>query len=108
MLNSNLAIKEQGLKDKKGKRRWELLDLSLIEPLVDILQFGAEKYEPNSWQNVEDPENTWYAALMRHMAAWRKGEKIDPESHLPHLAHIMCNAMFLLHNEMKEDKNNGR
>ena len=32
---------------------------------------------------------------MRHLIAWRKGELIDPESKLPHLAHAGCNLIFL-------------
>ena len=35
------------------------------------------------------------ACLMRHMAAWQRGEENDPESGLPHLAHAMCNLRML-------------
>jgi hypothetical protein len=29
------------------------------------------------------------------MAAWQRGEEVDPESGLPHLAHAMCNLRML-------------
>ena len=34
--------------------------------------------------------------MMRHLIAWRKGEVTDPESHQHHLAHVICNAWFLI------------
>jgi hypothetical protein len=36
------------------------------------------------------------AALLRHINAWRRGEKCDDESGLHHLAHALCNVAFLL------------
>jgi hypothetical protein len=86
---------EEGKKFDKEKDRWDLLPLECVEDVVKILTFGAEKYGPDNWQNVTPFEDRYYSALMRHLVAWRKGEKIDPESKLPHLAHAMCNLVFL-------------
>jgi hypothetical protein len=86
----------KGLKYDTGKLRWDLLPIDCIEDVVKILTFGSEKYGPNNWQEVEDAGNRYYAALMRHLAANRKGESMDEESGLPHLAHAMCNVVFLL------------
>jgi hypothetical protein len=91
--------KDEGLKYDEGKTRFDLVDPEFEELVAKVMTFGANKYKPNSWQNVEDPVNRYYAALRRHINAWRKGEKIDPESKLPHLAHVAVNAMFLLHYE---------
>lgn len=85
-----------GLKDDKLKPRWELLPLDACEQVVNILTFGAKKYAPNNWQLVEDAENRYYAALMRHLKAWRSGEERCPESGELHLAHAGCNVIFLL------------
>lgn len=82
---------------KDGKLRWELLPLDLVEYLVRVYTFGAEKYAPNSWQNLEDGYQRYKAALMRHMVAYEKGEFADPESGLPHLAHMAWNALAMLY-----------
>ncbi len=37
-----------------------------------------------------------FAALMRHMWAWMRGEKVDPETGISHLAHAACNIAFLI------------
>lgn len=89
-------IKMPGLKYDTGKLRWDLLPLKLIRKIVDVLTFGSIKYEDNSWQGLADAENRYYAAMMRHLDAWRSGELIDPESGRTHLAHAACNIIFLL------------
>ena len=76
--------------------------IQLVESVGKVLTFGASKYEPNNWQNVEDGEDRYYAAALRHLVAYRKGEEKDPESGLSHLEHAACNIMFLLHFERKE------
>ncbi len=88
-----------GRKDDNDKLRFDLLSPEFEEVVTKVLTYGAAKYEPNNWQNVEDAENRYYAALRRHISAYRKGEKVDPESGLPHLAHAACNIMFLMHFE---------
>lgn len=89
--------KPQGMKNDQEKNRLDLIEPEFIESVGQVLTFGAQKYEPNNWQKVEDAENRYYAAAMRHLMAWRKGEKTDPESGLSHLDHVACNIMFLQH-----------
>ena len=79
------------------KLRWELLPLDLVEQVVAVYTFGAEKYAENSWQNLPDGYRRYKAALLRHLTAYDKGEVLDPESNLPHLAHAAWNALALLH-----------
>jgi hypothetical protein len=88
---------KEGLKFDNGKLRWDLLPLNAIEDTVKVLTFGANKYGPNNWQQVDDAENRYFAALMRHIKAYRTGEKIDPESGIDHIAHAICNLVFLYH-----------
>ena len=97
-------VRPQGKKNDNGKNRLDLICPEFIEAVGEVLTFGAEKYEPNSWQNIEDGANRYYAAAMRHLIAWRKGELTDPESGLSHLAHVACNMMFLSFYENKETK----
>jgi len=91
----------RGKKYDDGKLRWDLLPMKPIECVVKILTFGASKYGSNNWQKLKNFDDRYYAAMMRHMSAWKQGEKLDPESGLPHLAHAMCCVMFLLWNELK-------
>ena len=84
------------MKFDQGKLRYDLLPVEPIEEIVRVLTFGAEKYAPNSWQGVPDGENRYYAAAWRHILAWRKGERDDPESGIHHLGHAMCNLVFLM------------
>lgn len=91
-----------------GKLRWDLLPLDLIEKIVEVYDFGAQKYAPNSWKGLENGEERYRAALMRHLTAHFKGELRDEESGLLHAAHLAWNAIAMLYfaiekeNKMKE------
>lgn len=90
-----------GKKDDSGKNRLDLIEPEFIESVGQVVTYGAQKYEPNNWQGVEDATDRYYAAAMRHLLAYRKGERLD-ESGLSHLAHVACNIMFLMHFEREE------
>lgn len=87
------GIKNDRLDDKL---RWELVPMDAIAKIADILTYGAKKYGANNWQNLDEFEDRYYAALLRHLIAWRNGEAIDPESGRLHLSHAATNAIFLL------------
>ena len=101
--NKIMHKEEVGHKNDDGKVRFDLVEPEFEEGIARTLMVGAEKYGPNNWQKVDDAENRYYAALRRHINAWRKGEKNDPEDDVSHLAHAACNIMFLMHFE-REDK----
>ena len=96
-LNADKQDQNDGLKYDEGKLRWDLLPISEVEEIVKVLSFGAQKYRDNSWQNVENGIERYYAALLRHIVAWRKGEEADFESGLKHLSHAATNLIFLLY-----------
>lgn len=80
---------------------WDLYDgdlcgIEVIRETLHVLEFGAEKYGPNNWQNVENAEERYYAACLRHLHAMATGEDTDPESGLPHRDHAACNLVFLI------------
>ena len=77
------------------KDMWELVPFEVLDDLVKVLTYGAKKYEPNNWQKLANGEERYFAALMRHLSAWRRNELVDPESGLPHLSHALCNLVFL-------------
>ena len=78
-----------------GKPMWDLLPLKEVEQTVQVMTYGAKKYTPGGWQSVPEARSRYFAALMRHLTAWKNGEEIDQESGLPHLDHAACNVLFL-------------
>ncbi|MDR0620728.1 MAG: DUF5664 domain-containing protein [Deltaproteobacteria bacterium] len=84
-----------GIKDDNGKSRLDLIAPGALLEMGQVLAHGAEKYSEDNWKKVENGQDRYYAAAMRHLLAWRQGEKLDPESGLTHLAHAMTNLMFL-------------
>lgn len=78
-----------------GKPRMDLVPLDTIENVGKILGMGAQKYGENNWQELPDFWKRYKAALLRHLAAIDKGELLDQESGLPHIDHVLCNAIFL-------------
>ena len=103
LAKSATLVSTAGRKDDQEKNRLDLIEPEFIEGVGKVLTFGADKYEPNNWQKVEDAEDRYYAAALRHLIAWRKGEKTDTESGLSHLYHAACNIMFLQHFEREAD-----
>lgn len=43
-------IEEKGLRCNNGKLKWTLVDYNALEPLVEVLEFGAKKYSSNNWK----------------------------------------------------------
>ena len=90
-------------KKDQGKLRWSLLPLEAVAAVVDILEYGALKYAPDSWRGVPDAQRRYFDALLRHLFDWWvKKERYDPESGKLHLAHVGCNALFLIALEMTQ------
>lgn len=88
-----------GMKFDGDKVRMDLIDPNFVTGVGQVLTFGAKKYAPNNWQKVDNAEDRYYAAALRHLLAWRAGEKLDPESGLNHLKHVATNIMFLMYFE---------
>ena len=91
-----------GLKFDTEKLMYDLIDADCLEEFAKVLTLGAIKYERNNWKDVEP--HRYEAALFRHFQAYRKGEMVDPESGLHHMAHIMANTMFLYCHDKMEKK----
>ena len=90
-------------KHDANKPRWDLFPLSVAQGVVDVLTFGADKYTDDGWKHVPDGERRYFAALMRHLAAYQSGELVDEESGLSHLDHAGCCLMFLRYFQMEFD-----
>lgn len=93
-----------GVKYDVGKLRYDLIPAECLEELAAILSYGAAKYGENNWQNLDNFDNRYYAALMRHLQEWRKGEQLDEESGKSHLSHALACVAFLVYNNTRKQK----
>lgn len=85
-----------GRKFDSGKLDYTLIPWDGLEEIVKVLEFGAKKYARDNWQHVEGGHHRYQAAAFRHLIAYNKGEMVDPETGLSHLAHAGCCLLFLL------------
>lgn len=79
-----------------GKLPWHLVPLAALEEVVRIYEFGLRKYGLNTWQLVENPQDRYWSAIVRHLVAWKQGEQRDSESGLHHLAHAAWGCLALM------------
>lgn len=86
----------EGVKYDGQKPRYDLVPPKALAEIVKVLTMGALKYDDDNWKKVPQLRRRYYAALLRHMEAWREGEALDPETGLHHLAHAGCCLFFLL------------
>lgn len=94
---------KDNLKHDDDKCRLDLVEPSLIEAVGWIRTFGIKKYpEVYGYKKLEP----WriMGALLRHINAYRKGEKYDKESGYSHLWHAACNLMFLIELEREDNE----
>lgn len=95
--------KAHGLRYNDGKLKWSYVHFQSMEPMVRVLMFGAQKYEPRNWQRGLNKEEI-LESMQRHLAKMMDGEENDPESGLSHIGHIMCNAMFWSYMDLRDKK----
>lgn len=78
-----------------GKERYDLIPAEPLSELAKVYTFGAKKYGDRNWEKGL----TWgrvFAAIMRHLWKFWRGEKFDEESGLHHLAHAAWGCLALL------------
>ena len=95
--------KTLGVKFDKDKPKWNLLPWSEVEDVVKVLTSGVEKYAPDNWKFVDDANNRYMAATMRHLVAFQQGKRYDPESGEHHLAHAICCLLFMLWHDKNDN-----
>lgn len=82
-------------KDDSGKNPLELLPISPLLMVGEVLAFGAIKYKPNDWRKGLKWTRL-IGAIMRHLFDFMMGIDKDKDSGLHPLAHACCDIMFLL------------
>ncbi len=85
---------ERGLRYNQSKLNWSLVDFPSFDDMVRVLEFGSRKYTADNWKHGLLVREIC-ESLLRHTFAFLAGEDDDPESGLPHIGHLQCNAMFL-------------
>lgn len=105
---SSLFCLMEGSRYNEGKAKWSLVDWESLEPMVRVLEFGAQKYAPNNWQKGLKVTETMESCL-RHIFSFLKGEDIDSESGISHLGHAEANIHFVIwmlkHRPDMDDRN---
>ena len=92
---------EFGIKYDQDKPRWELLPLREVEDVVKVLTAGSKKYSDENWKKIDNIQDRYFSAAMRHMTAQRNGEVLDKETGLPHLSHAICCLLFMAWEEQE-------
>ena len=85
-----------GIKYDKEKPKYAdfLLDFQdAIEELYKVYEFGTNKYGRENWKKVEDGEERFTNAMIRHF--FKKGN--DEETNINHQTHTAYNAIMRLH-----------
>ena len=95
-----MSKESHGKKYDSGKPKLYLLPPKSINEVGKVLTFGAEKYDPHNWRKVDDLQNRYSSAALRHIFAHIDGEDEDQETGLSHLAHAICCLMFKLEDEL--------
>lgn len=100
MTEQNISLstsqdKPEGVKYDDGKLRFDLIPAFALEQLAAIYTMGAAKYADRNWEKGIKYSRV-FAAIMRHLWAFWRGETIDSESGLPHVAHAAWGCFALL------------
>jgi hypothetical protein len=106
MTPNNVGIKY----DSEKPRPYTLLQslAKSLNGIIKVLEYGAKKYDVDNWKRVEPLEQKYMDALTRHYLAILNGEELDAESGLPHIDHLICNAMFVSQRKKEKDTINAQ
>jgi hypothetical protein len=79
-----------------------------IREMGRVFTMGAGKYGRFNWRKHAVSSSVYYDAAQRHLMAWFDGEDLDPESGLPHLAHVMACVNIIMDAEERGKLNDNR
>lgn len=88
-----------GERDKKD--RWDLLPWAELRMVARVLTSGISKHKSDfGWQSR--PKSEHVQSALRHITSYLTGERLDPETGLPHLAHTVARLLFVAWHDNKE------
>lgn len=94
-----------GMKYDKDKPNLSLVFGGFNKALLDvgyIGTFGARKYIPNGWKDVDNLTERYTSALLRHLFSAMANDKFDTETGRLHLAHVAWNALAILEYDLNK------
>ena len=101
-------MEELGRKFDTEKPRTYLLPPKALMEVSRVLTIGAEKYDEQNWRKLDNLQNRYTGATLRHLFAHMDGEKLDPETNLSHIAHAVCCLLFKLEIELEKTEKESR
>ena len=93
-----------GRKYDGEKPRMYLLPPKALTEVANVLTFGANKYDEHNWKKLDNLQNRYTGAALRHIFAHMDGEELDPETGLDHIAHALCCLLFKLEAKLQNGK----
>lgn len=91
------------------KARLDLIPWDVADEVGAVFGYGERKHPSvdglANWK-LGLPASANLASALRHISKFAQGERIDPESGHPHIAHAICRLMMLQHslnNDIGED-----
>lgn len=109
--SDKLVATTEGVKYDSGKTQYSLVPPYALEAVAKNLTAGLRKYpHRNNWQLVENAEERYMDALLRHIEEHRKGNIYDADNTDPtttHLSAVAVNSMFLLELMLNPSLNKG-
>jgi hypothetical protein len=93
-----MSYPDDNPKTKFGQQKPGLSDVptAALRYLGQVMRNGAGKYGRFNWRQHNVSSTVYYDAAQRHLMAYLDGQDLDPESGLPHLAHVMACCAILL------------
>lgn len=95
-------VNKGGVKKDMGKLRWSLLPWDAVEEVVRVLMFGAEKYADRNWEKGMEYGRLFDADMRHKIDWWQKGKDKAEDSNIHHIAHAVCDGLFLLAYELRK------
>lgn len=99
------------IKNDEGKPDFTLIPQVALQCVAKVLTLGAKKYSAYNWKNSipgeRDRKTRLLASVLRHINAHLRGEVLDDESGLPHLAHAASTILMVLELQLEEHSEAG-
>lgn len=96
----NVDQHSPGAKLDAGKQLPKLVLGGFIYALKEVVKvgtFGANKYTPNGWKEVQNGKERYYEAALRHlMEDLASPESVDEQTNISHLAHAAWNLLAII------------